>query len=98
MPTSLPSHMANLCVFIGAGQNTDPTNIQEWAYWLTGNDRSNGGKLLIQLVDATDAEITDVAGRLAKVGVDAEVGGWDSRLEKKMAIRYLNLVPLLVSR
>ncbi|EGY23686.1 uncharacterized protein VDAG_05124 [Verticillium dahliae VdLs.17] len=33
---------------------------------------SNGGKLLIQLVDATDAEITDVAGRLAKVGVDAE--------------------------
>ncbi|CRK27705.1 hypothetical protein BN1708_014927 [Verticillium longisporum] len=81
MPTSLPSHMANLCVFIGAGQST-----------------SNGGKLLIQLVDATDAEMTDVAGRLAKVGVDAEVGGWDSRLEKKMAIRYLNLVPLLVSR
>ncbi|KAG7148079.1 hypothetical protein HYQ46_003060 [Verticillium longisporum] len=55
MPTSLPSHMANLCVFIGAGQST-----------------SNGGKLLIQLVDATDAEMTDVAGRLAKVGVDAE--------------------------
>ncbi|KAL9941576.1 hypothetical protein D7B24_004099 [Verticillium nonalfalfae] len=77
---------------------SDPTTIQEWAYWLTSNNRSNGGKLLVQLVDATDAEITDVAARLAKVGVDAEVGGWDSRIEKKMAIRYLNLVPLLVSR
>ncbi|KAM0278920.1 hypothetical protein ACHAQH_004887 [Verticillium albo-atrum] len=73
-----------------------PTTIQEWAYWLTdGNGRPNGGKLLVRLLDASEAELRDVAQRLADVGIDAEVSGRDSRLEKEMAVRYLNLVPML---
>ncbi|KAK4240901.1 hypothetical protein C8A03DRAFT_41632 [Achaetomium macrosporum] len=75
-----------------------PTIIQEWAHWLTdGNDKSNGGKLLLRLLDASEAERVDVAQRLADAGIDAEVGAWDSRKEKEMAVRYLNLVPLLFS-
>ncbi|KAM0326739.1 hypothetical protein ACHAQA_006612 [Verticillium albo-atrum] len=75
-----------------------PTTIQEWAYWLTDNNgRPNGGKLLLRLVDASDPEIKDVTQRLADAGIDAEVGAWDSRIEKEMAVRYLDLVPMLVS-
>ncbi|KAH6690502.1 hypothetical protein F5X68DRAFT_267841 [Plectosphaerella plurivora] len=70
--------------------------IQEWVYWLTdGNGKPNGGKLLLQLVDPTDAEITKIARHLADVGIDAEVSGIDSRKTKHMAVRYLDLVPML---
>jgi hypothetical protein len=75
-----------------------PTAIPEWAHWLTdGHGKSNGGKLLLRLLDATDAEIRNVTQRLADAGIDAEVGAWSSRKEKEMAVRYLNLVPLLYS-
>ncbi|KAK3307530.1 uncharacterized protein B0T15DRAFT_181507 [Chaetomium strumarium] len=75
-----------------------PTTIPEWAHWLTdGQGHSNGGKLLLRLVDATDAELRNVTQRLADAGIDAEVGAWDSRRDKEMAVRYLNLVPLLFS-
>lgn len=75
-----------------------PTMISEWAYWLTdGSGKSNGGKLLLMLLDATDPEITDAAQRLADAGIDAEVAAWDSRMEKHMAVRYLSLVPMLYS-
>ncbi|KAH7347649.1 hypothetical protein B0T11DRAFT_308362 [Plectosphaerella cucumerina] len=68
--------------------------IKEWAYWLTdSNGRSNGGKLLLQVVGATDADLDAFAGRLARAGIDADVGHSDMRLE--MAVRYLNLVSLL---
>jgi beta-galactofuranoside beta-1,5-galactofuranosyltransferase len=70
--------------------------VQEWAHWLTdGNGRPNGGRLLLQLVDASDAEMTDVARRLADAGIDAEVSGIDSRRTSKMGWRYLDLVPML---
>ncbi|KEY64193.1 hypothetical protein S7711_03483 [Stachybotrys chartarum IBT 7711] len=75
-----------------------PRTIQEWSFWLTdGNGRSNGGKLLLRLLDASEPDLLDVAQRLADAGIDAEVSAWDSRIEKEMAVRYLNLVPLLIS-
>ncbi|KAG7126861.1 hypothetical protein HYQ44_000581 [Verticillium longisporum] len=75
-----------------------PKTIEEWAYWLTdGNGRTNGGKLLVRLTDASDVELRDVTQRLADVGIDAEVSACDSRIEKEMAVRYLGLVPLLYS-
>ncbi|KAG7124547.1 hypothetical protein HYQ44_001732 [Verticillium longisporum] len=68
--------------------------IKEWAFWLTNsNGRPNGGKMLLQLIDATVAELDDVARRLARAGIDADVSHTDSRLE--MAVRYLGLVPML---
>lgn len=68
--------------------------IKEWAFWLTdSNGNSNGGKLLLQLVDATTGELEEVTNRLARAGIDADVSHSDSRLE--MAVRYLNLVPML---
>lgn len=94
---------ADLSDFIFAISTTykrlsDPSMIQEWAYWLTDSKgRSNGGKLLLRLLDVTDAELTEVAQRLADAGIDSEVSGWDSRIEKEMAVRYLNLVPMLYS-
>ncbi|KAM0330776.1 hypothetical protein ACHAQA_003730 [Verticillium albo-atrum] len=68
--------------------------IKEWAFWLTdSNGNSNGGKMLLQLMDATNAELEEVTTRLARAGIDADVGHSDSRLE--MAVRYLGLVPML---
>ncbi|PNH35587.1 hypothetical protein BJF96_g1524 [Verticillium dahliae] len=50
-----------------------PKTIEEWAYWLTdGNGRTNGGKLLVRLTDASDVELRDVTQCLADVGIDAE--------------------------
>ncbi|PNH40913.1 hypothetical protein VD0004_g6128 [Verticillium dahliae] len=75
-----------------------PKTIEEWAYWLTdGNGRTNGGKLLVRLTDASDVELRDVTQCLADVGIDAEVSACDSRIEKEMAVRYVGLVPLLYS-
>ncbi|KAI9152336.1 hypothetical protein HJFPF1_09566 [Paramyrothecium foliicola] len=72
------------------------TTIKEWAYWLTNsNGRSNGGKLLLRLLDATEQELSEIAQRLADVGIDAEVSALDSWVEKEMAVNYLNLVPML---
>ncbi|KAM0276821.1 hypothetical protein ACHAQH_006356 [Verticillium albo-atrum] len=68
--------------------------IKEWAFWLTdSNGNSNGGKMLLQLIDATNAELEEVTSRLARAGIDADVSHSDSRLE--MAVRYLGLVPML---
>jgi len=78
------------------GRLNDPKTspIKEWAFWLTdSNGNSNGGKLLLQLVDATSTELEEVTNRLARAGIDADVSHSDSRLE--MAVRYLNLVPML---
>jgi hypothetical protein len=81
------------------GRLNHPPTIDEWAYWLTdGRGSSNGGKLLLRLVDATELELKDVTQRLADAGIDAEVGAWDSRIKKEMAVRYLDLVPVLFSR
>ncbi|KAH6697218.1 hypothetical protein F5X68DRAFT_266555 [Plectosphaerella plurivora] len=73
-----------------------PSTIEHWTFWLTdGHGKSNGGRLILRLVDATDPQLEDVAQRLADAGIDAEVGAWDSRVEKPMAKRYFNIAPLL---
>lgn len=68
--------------------------IKEWIFWLTdSHGNSNGGKLLLMLLDATDEQLQEVASLLGDVGIDADVYHSDSRLE--MAVRYLTLVPTL---
>jgi Fringe-like len=74
--------------------NTNTTSINEWAYWLTdGKGASNGGKLLLMLLNAADDQLLDVGNRLRGLGIDVDVYHSDSSME--MAIRYLTLLPTL---
>ncbi|KAK0712552.1 glycosyltransferase family 31 protein [Lasiosphaeria miniovina] len=75
---------------------TDPKTspVNEWTYWLTdGNGTSNGGKLILMLLDASDADLEDADAQLRKEGIDVDVYKSDATLE--MAVRYLTLVPTL---
>ncbi|PHH92968.1 hypothetical protein CDD83_3126 [Cordyceps sp. RAO-2017] len=70
------------------------TPINEWIFWLTDSrGHSNGGKLLLMLLDASDEELQEVANLLGDVGIDVDVYHSDSSVE--MAVRYLTLVPTL---
>lgn len=72
----------------------ETTPINEWIFWLTDSrGHSNGGKLLLMLLDASDDELQQVANMLGDVGIDVDVYHSDSSLE--MAVRYLSLVPTL---
>lgn len=72
----------------------ETTPVNEWVFWLTDNrGKSNGGKLLLMLLDATDEELQEVANLLGDVGIDVDVYHSDSSVE--MAVRYLTLVPTL---
>ncbi|KAL7895559.1 glycosyltransferase family 31 protein [Trichoderma sp. SZMC 28014] len=72
----------------------DTTPINEWIFWLTDNHgNSNGGKLLLMLLDATDDQLQEVANMLGDVGIDVDVYHSNSSVE--MAVRYLTLVPTL---
>lgn len=101
VPKSPAPDTANLTDFIFGVSTTykrftDPetTPINDWTYWLTdSHGTSNGGKLVLLLLDATDDELYDAWDRLHKVGIDADVFHSDSSLE--MAVRYLTLVPTL---
>lgn len=80
------------------GRFMDPstTPINEWIFWLTDSrGHTNGGKLLLMLLDASDEELQEVANLLGDVGIDVDVYHSDSSVE--MAVRYLNLVPTLYS-
>ncbi|KOS23212.1 hypothetical protein ESCO_003377 [Escovopsis weberi] len=71
---------------------TSPTS--EWVYWLTdGHGSSNGGKLVLMLLKATDDELQGVADALGDAGIDADV--YHSDASEEMAVRYLGLVPTL---
>ncbi|KAG7284774.1 hypothetical protein NEMBOFW57_009386 [Staphylotrichum longicolle] len=71
---------------------TNPIN--EWTYWLTdGKGHSNGGKLVLLLLDASDAELDDTYNKLTNVGIDVDVYRSDPSLI--MAVRYLALTPRL---
>lgn len=75
---------------------TDPETspVDDWSYWLTdSHGHSNGGKMVLLLLDASDDELYDAWDRLHKVGIDADVFHSDSSME--MAVRYLTLVPTL---
>lgn len=66
----------------------------EWAHWLTdGNGKSNGGGLILRLVDASEEQLEEARKRLHDIGIDAKVYPSDSNIE--MAQRYLSLVPTL---
>lgn len=73
---------------------TDPRTspINEWTYWLTdGEGHSNGGKLVLMLLDASETELRDAHDKLTDVGIDVDVYRSDPNLV--MAVRYLSLVP-----
>ncbi|CAG8982440.1 hypothetical protein HYALB_00007119 [Hymenoscyphus albidus] len=75
---------------------TDPETapIQEWAHWLTdGHGKSNGGGLVLRLVDASSSEIEQATKQMKAFGVDVKVYASDSKIE--MAKRYLSLLPTL---
>ncbi|KYK56307.1 glycosyltransferase family 31 protein [Drechmeria coniospora] len=70
--------------------------VDDWIFWLTDNrGRSNGAKLLLMLLDATDDELQEVANLLGDVGIDVDLYHSDASLE--MAVRYFSLVPTLVT-
>lgn len=74
--------------------NPDTTPINEWIFWLTdSHGHTNGGKLLLMLLDATDEELQEVANLLGDVGIDVDVYHSDSAVQ--MAVRYITLVPTL---
>ncbi|KAI1322103.1 glycosyltransferase family 31 protein [Xylariaceae sp. FL0255] len=75
-----------------SGEKTSPIN--EWTYWLTdGKGHSNGGKLILFLLDATEDQISHARTILQQAGIDVDVYHSDSSLE--MAVRYLTLLPTL---
>ncbi|KAI0517281.1 glycosyltransferase family 31 protein [Xylaria bambusicola] len=75
-----------------SGEKTSPVN--EWIYWLTdGKGNSNGGKLILLLLDATEEQITHARTVLRNAGIDVDVYHSDSTME--MAVRYLTLIPTL---
>jgi hypothetical protein len=70
------------------------SSINEWTYWLTdGKGKSNGGKLVLLLLDASEEELLDAWTKLDAMGIDVDVYPSDSSME--MAVRYLTLVPTL---
>ncbi|KAI1084770.1 glycosyltransferase family 31 protein [Whalleya microplaca] len=75
-----------------SSDKTSPVN--EWTYWLTdGKGNSNGGKLVLLLLDATEDQILHASTVLRHVGIDVDVFHSDSAME--MAVRYLTLIPTL---
>ncbi|TPX11954.1 uncharacterized protein E0L32_007452 [Thyridium curvatum] len=70
------------------------SSIREWSYWLTdGRGSSNGGKLVLLLLDANNYELQDARKKLREAGIDADVYASDGSME--MAVRYLTLIPTL---
>lgn len=75
-----------------SGEKTSPVN--EWIFWLTdGKGHSNGGKLILLLLDATEEQIAQATKVLRDAGIDVDVYHSDSTME--MAVRYLTLIPTL---
>ncbi|PFH60378.1 hypothetical protein XA68_11080 [Ophiocordyceps unilateralis] len=70
-----------------------PDIIDDWKYWLTdGSGLSNGAKLYLTLLDASDEQLRDVRVLLRQAGIDASV---DRSQDRDMPVRYINLVPHL---
>ncbi len=101
VPKSGRAHTVNASDYIFGVSTTykrfnepSTTPINEWIFWLTdGNGNSNGGKLLLMLLEATDEQLQETANLLGDVGIDVDVYHSDETAE--MAVRYLNLVPTL---
>lgn len=68
--------------------------MKEWAHWLTdGLGASNGARLILRLVDASEHQIAMTQAQLQAAGIDAYVESSDSAIP--MAKRYLALLPAL---
>lgn len=77
--------------------DTATTPIAEWEHWLTdGKGNSNGAKMVLMLLEATDEELQEVANQLGDVGIDSDV--YHSRSSVPMAARYFSLIPTVCSR
>lgn len=67
--------------------------IGDWQYWLTdGHGVSNGAKLFLTLLEASDTELREARTLFRGTGIDAIVSRTDDR---DMPVRYINLVPYL---
>lgn len=67
--------------------------IGDWQYWLTdGYGASNGAKLILILVEASDDELRDARALLSDAGIDAHV---DRSVDRDMPVRYVKLVSYL---
>lgn len=67
--------------------------VGDWQYWLTNGDGvSNGAKLFLLLLDASNDELREARTLLQAAGIDAHV---DRSSDRDMPVRYINLVPYL---
>lgn len=68
--------------------------INDWSFWLTdGSQRSNGGKLILMLLDANPEQLRLAKAALNKAGIDADTYASDSSLP--MAARNMALIPTM---
>lgn len=75
---------------------TDPKTspLAEWSHWLTdGKGNSNGGGLILRLVDASEEQLEEARKRLSSLGINVKV--YHSKSSIEMAQRYLSLLPTL---
>lgn len=67
--------------------------IGDWEHWLTdGHGRSNGAKLFLTLLEASDDDIREARRLLRNTGIDVTIDRSDDR---DMPVRYVKLVPYL---
>ncbi|KAG5953064.1 hypothetical protein E4U53_007032 [Claviceps sorghi] len=70
--------------------------INDWSFWLTdGSRHSNGGKLVLTLLDASQAQLKLAKSNLAKAGIDADTYASDSSLP--MSARNMALIPTMLA-
>ncbi|KAG5973470.1 hypothetical protein E4U55_000522 [Claviceps digitariae] len=68
--------------------------INDWSFWLTdGSRHSNGGKLILTLLDATPAQVQEIKSTLNEAGIDADTYTSDATLP--MSARNMALVPAM---
>ncbi|OAQ59059.1 glycosyltransferase family 31 protein [Pochonia chlamydosporia 170] len=68
--------------------------LDDWTYWLTdGAGKSNGGKMVLAILNADEGQLTDARSLLTKTGVDVDVIAANASLP--MATRYLSLIPTM---
>lgn len=78
------------------GKVVDPDTalLNEWLFWLTDSQgHSNGARLLLMLIGATDVQLQQVAKRLGDLGIKADVYFADPLASE--AVRYLTLIPTM---
>ncbi|KAG6001523.1 hypothetical protein E4U21_004114 [Claviceps maximensis] len=68
--------------------------INDWSFWLTdGSGHSNGGKLILTLLDANRGELRGAKSALKRAGIDADTYASDAKLP--MSARNMALIPIM---